>query len=173
MKRYFLILTVLFISIITNAQKFAYIDTEYILDKMPEYKEAQKELDKFSLQWQKEIESKYAEIDRLYKSYQAEQILLTEDMKKKRQEEILKKEKEAKELQRKRFGPDGDLFQKRQELVKPIQDKIYDAVKKIALLEGYVIIFDKSQTTMVYSNPRYDVSNKVLEKLGIQFENNK
>ncbi len=111
------------------AQKIAYVDTEYILGQIPEYKAAQAELDKTSIQWQKEIEAKYAEIDKMYKSYQAEQILLTEDMKKKREGDIVAKEKEAKDLQKQRFGVDGELFKKRQELVKPIQDKVFNTVQ--------------------------------------------
>lgn len=149
------------------AQKFAYVDTEYILSNIPEYKSAQAELDKISVQWQKEIEAKYTEIDKLYKAFQAEQILLTEDMKRKREAEIVAKEKEAKELQKSKFGVDGELFKKRQELVKPIQDKVYNAVKVIAEKGTYAVIFDKSSDlTMLYSNDKFDKSNEVLESLG-------
>jgi outer membrane protein len=149
------------------AQKFAYVDTEYILANIPEYKQAQAELDKTSSNWQKEIETKYAEIDKLYKAYQAEQILLTEDMKKKREAEIVGKEKEVKDLQKQHFGVDGDLFKKRQELVKPIQDKVFTAVKEIATKETYAVIFDKSsELTILYSNPKYDKSDEVLESMG-------
>ncbi len=152
---------------LTFAQKFAYVDTEYILANIPEYKSAQAELDKISVQWQKEIEAKYSEIDKLYKAYQAEQILLTEDMKKKRENEIIAKEKEAKDLQKQKFGVDGELFKKRQELVKPIQDKVYNAVKVIAEKGTYAVIFDKSSDlTMLYANDKYDKSNEVLESLG-------
>jgi outer membrane protein len=149
------------------AQKFAYIDSEYILANIPEYKQAQGELDKTSTNWQKEIETKYAEIDKLYKAYQAEQILLTEDMKKKREAEIVGKEKEVKDLQKQHFGVDGDLFKKRQELVKPIQDKVYNAVKEIAEKQTFAVIFDKSsELTMLYTNPKYDKSDEVLEAMG-------
>lgn len=149
------------------AQKFAYVDTEYILANIPEYKQAQSELDKTSVNWQKEIETKYAEIDKLYKAYQAEQILLTEEMKKKRETEIVGKEKEAKELQKQKFGVDGELFKKRQELVKPIQDKVYNAVKELAEKTGYAVIFDKSsELTMLYTNAKYDKSDEILESLG-------
>ena len=115
-----------------SAQKIGYVDTEYILENIPEYKEAQAELDKLSIEWQKQLERRYAEIDKLYKNYQAEQILLTDEMKTKREEEIIKKEKEAKEYQKQKFGVDGELFKKRQELVKPIQDKIYNAINEVA-----------------------------------------
>ncbi len=151
------------------AQKFAYVDTEYILAHIPEYKQAQAELDKTSVGWQKEIEAKYAEIDKLYKAFQAEQILLTEDMKKKRESEIVGKEKEVKDIQKQHFGVDGDLFKKRQELVKPIQDKVYNAVKELAEKQTYSVIFDKSsELTMLYTNPKYDKSDEVLENLGFK-----
>jgi outer membrane protein len=150
-----------------SAQKFAYVDTEYILGQIPEYKAAQAELDKISVQWQKEIEAKYAEIDKMYKAYQAEQILLTEDMKKKREGDIIAKEKEAKDLQKLRFGVDGELFKKRQELVKPIQDKVYNAVKTVAERGGYSVIFDKAgDITMLYANQKNDKSDDVLEQMG-------
>src|SRR5438132_977230 len=113
-------------TVVTFAQKIGYVDTEYILNQIPEYKAAKSELDKTSGDWQKEIEVKYAEIDKLYKAYQAEQILLTDDLRKKRENEIINREKEAKDLQKQRFGVDGDLFKKRMELVKPIQDKVYN-----------------------------------------------
>jgi len=152
---------------VASAQKFAYVDTEYILGQIPEYKAAQAELDKISVQWQKEIEAKYAEIDKMYKAYQAEQILLTEDMKKKREGDIVAKEKEAKDLQKQRFGVDGELFKKRQELVKPIQDKVYNAVKSVAEKGGYSVIFDKAgDLTMLYASPKNDKSDDVLELLG-------
>ncbi|MCE9538443.1 MAG: OmpH family outer membrane protein, partial [Bacteroidetes bacterium] len=153
MKKIILIVSIVLVTGVTAfAQKFAYVDTEYILGQIPEYKAAQADLDKISVQWQKEIEAKYAEIDKMYKAYQAEQILLTEDMKKKREGDIVAKEKEAKELQKLRFGVDGELFKKRQELVKPIQDKVYSAVKAVADKGTYSIIFDKSSDlTMLYA----------------------
>lgn len=168
MKKLILILgIVLTSSVLTFAQKFAFVDTEYILGQIPEYKSAQTELDKISVQWQKEIEAKYAEIDKMYKAYQAEQILLTEDMKKKREADIIAKEKDAKDLQKQRFGVDGELFKKRQELVKPIQDKVYNAVKAVAEKGAYSIMFDKSSDlTMLYASPKLDKSNDVLEQLG-------
>ena len=151
----------------SKAQKFAYVDTEYILENMSDYRDAQEILDKLSLDWQKEIESKFTAIDKMYKDYQAEAVLLPEDIKKKRQDDIIAKEKEAKELQKKRFGKDGDLFKKRKELIKPIQDKVYNAVEDIASAGGYAVIFDKSgSTTMLYANSKFDKSDDVLNKLG-------
>jgi len=148
-------------------QKFAYVDTKYILDNISEYKAAQTELDKISVEWQKEIESQYAGIDKLYKSFQAEQILLTAEMKRKREDEIIRKEKEAKELQKKRFGVDGDLYKKRQELIKPIQDKVYAAIKEIATIGNYALILDKAgDLNILYSDAKYDKSEAVLNKMG-------
>lgn len=149
------------------AQKYAYIDSQYILDNISEYKAANQQLDQLSIAWQKEIEAKYAVIDKLYKDYQAEQILLTEDMKKKREQEITTKEKEVKEFQKSKFGYEGELFKKKQELVKPLQDKIYNAVKKIATEQSYAVIFDKSgDLVMLYTNPKYDKSDDVLASMG-------
>lgn len=164
-----LIATVLsaFLAIPGFAQKFAYVDSQYILENMSEYRDAQEILDKLSVDWQKEIEVKFAEIDKMYKDYQAEAVLLPEDLKKKRQDEIIAKEKEAKDLQKKRFGKDGDLYKKRQELIKPIQDKVFDAVEDIAVAGGYAVIFDKAgSTTLLYANSKYDKSDEVLDKLG-------
>ncbi len=152
---------------ISFAQKMGYVDTEYILNQIPEYKAAKAELDKASGDWQKEIEVKYSEIDKLYKAYQAEQILLTDDLRKKRENEIINREKEAKDLQKQRFGVDGDLFKKRMELVKPIQDKVYNAVKTVAEKKSVAIIFDKaSDMMMLYANPKYDLSDEILTFLG-------
>lgn len=152
-----------------KAQKYAYIDSDYILANTPEYKSAQTQIDNLSVQWQKEVEQKYAEIDKLYKAFQAEEVLLTDEMKKKRESEIIAKEKEAKDLQKQHFGVDGDLFKKRQELVKPIQDKIYEAVKTIAEKGTYAVIFDKSSDlSMLYANPKYDKSDDVLDAMGLK-----
>ncbi len=150
-----------------NAQKFAYVNTQYILENIPDYKTAQQNLDNLSITWQKEIEDKYAIIDKLYKAYQAEQVLLTEEMKRRRQDEISQKEKDVKDLQKQRFGYEGDLFKKKQEFVKPIQDKIYNAVKKFATDQSYAAIFDKSsELIMLYTNPKYDKSDDILLALG-------
>jgi outer membrane protein len=148
------------------AQRFAYVDSQYILSKIPEYKTAQDELNQLSVQWQKEIESKYSEIDQLYKAYKADEVLLTEDMKQKRQTEIEQKEQEVKDLQKQRFGVGGDLFKKRQELVKPLQDKIYTAVQDLAEKENLAVIFDKSSDlTMLYTNAKYDKSDEILKSI--------
>ncbi len=149
------------------AQKYAYVDSKYILENISDYKAANQQLDQLSIAWQKEIEAKYASIDKLYKDYQAEQILLTEDMKRKRETEITAKEKEVKEFQKQKFGYEGELFKKKQELTKPIQDKIYNAVKKLATDQSYAVIFDKSSDLiMLYSNPKYDKSDDVLAAMG-------
>jgi len=154
-------------STVSVAQKYAYVDTQYILDNISEYKAALQQLDQLSVNWQKEIEAKYANIDKLYKDYQAEQILLTDDMKKKREAEITAKEKEVKEFQKQKFGYEGELFKKKQELIKPIQDKIYNAVKKMATDQSYAVIFDKSSDLiMLYANPKYDKSDEILTSLG-------
>lgn len=150
-----------------QAQKYCYVDTQYILENITEYKAAQQQLDQLSVTWQKEIEAKYAFIDKLYKDFQAEQILLTDEMKRKRENEIIEKEKEAKEFQKQKFGFEGELFRKKQELVKPIQDKIYNAIKKMATEQSYAVVFDKSSDLiMLYSNPKYDKSDDILNALG-------
>lgn len=149
------------------AQKFCYVDTDYILSQSSAYQQAQSQLNQLSLQWQKEVEAKYAAIDQLYKNFQQEQLLLTDELRVKREAEIVEKEKEAKEFQKAKFGVDGELFKKRQELVKPIQDQVYNAVKEMAEKGGYGIVFDKaSDMTMLYTNPKYDKSDDVLEILG-------
>ncbi len=162
------VVTVLFLTTsIAYSQSFAYVDTEYVLENIPDYKDAQGELDKLSIEWQKQLERRYSEIDKMYKNYQAEQILLTEDMKLKREDEIIKKEKEAKEYQKKKFGVDGELFQKRKELVKPVQDKVYKAISDIAGYKKLGVVFDKSSAlTMLYTNPKYNISDDVLKKMG-------
>jgi len=168
-----LIATLLFsaFSVAAIAQKYAYVSTGYILDNIPEYADAQAQLDDLSVQWQKEIEAKFAEIDKMYRSFQNESVLLPDDMKKKREDDIIKKEKEAKDLQKKRFGSDGDLFKKRQELVKPIQEKVYSAIEEIANSENYALIFDKTgSTTLIYTNAKYDISEQVLDKLGYTYK---
>lgn len=149
------------------SQKFAYVDSEYILSNIPSYKAAQEQIDKLSAEWQKEVETKYADIDKLYKNFQSEKVLLTEEMKAKREDEIVKKEKEVKELQKKYFGRDGMLFKKRQELIKPIQDEVYNAIKELAVEQGFAMIFDTaSNTGVIYSNPKSDKSDEILQRLG-------
>lgn len=150
-----------------QAQKFAIVDTEYILEQIPEYGTQQAKLDEISVKWQQEIEQKLGEVDQMYKDYQAESVFLTEEMKRRREDEIIEKEKDAKELQKKRFGVEGDLHKKRQEFVKPIQDKVFNAIKEIATARSYAAVFDKSgDMTIMWVNERYDISNEILEKLG-------
>lgn len=150
-----------------QAQKFAYVDTDYILNNIPEYTAAKKELNSISIKWQKEIESKISEVDKMYNDLQVEKILLTEDMRIKREEEIIKKEREVKDLQMKRFGADGDLFKKQQELIKPIQDKVYNAIQEISESKGFGMVFDKAgTTTVIYSQAKYNISDDVIRQLG-------
>lgn len=169
-KLVFLPVLALLLSTTGFSQKFAFVDTEYILNNIPAYESAQEQLDQLSIDWQKEIEKLYAEIDKMYKDFQAEKVLLTEEMKQKREDAIIKKEKDAKELQKKYFGKDGSLFKKRQELVKPIQDEIFSAVKEIATNGNYAIIFDTAGGGMsiLFADPKYDKSDEVLEKLGFK-----
>ncbi len=151
-----------------SAQKYAFVDTEYILSNIPTYESAQDQLDQLSITWQKEIEAIYSEIDKMYKDFQAEKVLLTEEMKIKRENDIINREKDAKDLQKKYFGKNGDLYKKRQELIKPIQDDIFNAVKEIAEEGNYALIFDTAAggLSMLYTDPKYDKSDDVLEKLG-------
>jgi outer membrane protein len=156
-----------FITLSMNAQKFAYIDSDYILENIPAFNAAQEQLDQLSTQYQKELESMYAEVEKMYQDFQAESVLLSEDMKRKREDVIISREKEYKDLQRKYFGPSGDLFKRRQALIKPIQDDIFNAVQEIANDGSYAVIFDKAGgTTMLFTNPRYDLSDQILQKLG-------
>jgi outer membrane protein len=158
----------------SKAQRFAYVDTEYILDMLPEYKSAQKQLDLIAETWQKEAEEKKAEIDKMQKDFQAEQILLTEELKKKKEADIKAKETELKEFMNKKFGYEGDLFKKRQELVKPLQDKVFDACQKIAKQSALDFIFAKGgEMIMMYSNAKYDKSDEVLIELGVNVTKNK
>jgi outer membrane protein len=173
-KRIFIFTVMLFSVMMVHAQKFAYVDTQYILDNIPEFTEAQSQLDEISVQWQKEIETKFAEVDKMYKDYQTQAVLLPDDMKKKKEQEIVDKEKDAKNLQRTRFGKDGDLFKKRQELVKPIQEKIYNAIQEISNSNNYAVVFDKGGSlTMMYANPKYDISDEVLDNMGANMNNRK
>jgi outer membrane protein len=152
-----------------QSQRYAIVDTKYILDKMPEYKDAQKKLDQTSELWQKEIDGKQQELDKMYKDYEAEQVMLSDALKKKREDEIFIKEKEVRELQRKRFGFEGDLFKKRQELIKPIQDKVFNAIQKIAVAKQYDFILDKSEgITVIFADPKLDRSEDVLRELGVK-----
>jgi outer membrane protein len=153
----------------SQAQRYAIVDTKYILGKMPEYTDAQKKLDQQSEMWQKEIDDKQETLSKMYKDFEAEQVMLSDDLKKKREDEIYNREKEVRDLQRKRFGFEGDLFKKRQELVKPIQDKVYNAIQKIAINRMYDFILDKSEgITVIFADPKLDKSEDVLKELGIK-----
>ncbi|MCF8233519.1 MAG: OmpH family outer membrane protein [Bacteroidales bacterium] len=168
MKKFVLIMIALFsMSAFTYAQKYAYVDTEYILNNIPEYKDAQTILDDLSVKWQKEIEDKLAKIERLYKEYQSEAVLLPEDVKRKREDEIIAREKEVKELQKKYFGQEGMLFQKRQELVQPIQEKVFNAIEKISVTKNYDFVFDKAGSlSILFADPGLDISDDVLDEVG-------
>ncbi|KAB1062820.1 OmpH family outer membrane protein [Salibacter halophilus] len=169
MKKLLVIFTFLAVAVSMQAQRFAYVDAQYILKQMPEYKEAQKELDALSSRWQETVEAKYAEIDKMKKAYQAEKILLTPDMRKKREAEIKEKEEEARKYQRDKFGVEGELFKKRQELIQPLQDEIFEAIKELARDRSYAVIFDKSagNSNILFSDPRYDKSDVIIRKLGL------
>jgi outer membrane protein len=150
-----------------QAQKFAYVDSKYILSHMPEYQQAQAEINKLSEKWQKEIEAKYENIERLEKALQAEKILLTEEMRKKREQEIETKRQDVKDMQKKKFGVQGELFQKREELIQPIQEKIYTAIQEVSSASSLMVVFDKANGSgMLYTNPKHDISDKVLRKMG-------
>ena len=152
-----------------NAQRYAVIDSKYILEKMPEYKKAQDRLDLFSRQWQQEIDNKQASLDSMLKDYDAEQVMLSDDLKKKREDELFNKEKEVRDLQRRRFGYEGDLFKMRQQLVKPIQDKVYNVIQQIAVNRMYDFILDKSEgITVIFADPKLDKSEDVIKALGIK-----
>ena len=170
MKKVLLVVCSLWLAgFVANAQKYAIIDTKYILDKMPEYKDAQKKLDDIAGVWQKEIEDQQADLDKMYRDFEAEQVMLSDELKKKREDQLFNKEKALRDLQRKRFGFEGDLFKKRQELVKPVQDKVYNAVQKMAVLRGYDFVLDKSEgITIIFADPKLDKSEDVLRELGIK-----
>ena len=149
------------------SQRFVYVDTEYILENIPEYQQAQNELDKIADGWRDEIDRKYKEIDELYRAYQAEQVLLPEEMKVQKQNEIENKEKNVKEYQKRKFGYQGELFRKKQELIKPVQDKVYNEIQKLASEKSYDFVFDKSSgVAMLFASPKYDKSDDILKALG-------
>ena len=169
MKKTFLLACLLGFGLLGFSQKYAIIDTRYILDKMPEYSTAQKQLDNIASDWQKEIDTRQAELDKMYKDFEAEQVMLSDDLKKKREDQLFVKEKELRDLQRKRFGFEGDLFKKRQELIKPVQDKVYNAVQKMAVQRGYDFVLDKSEgITIIFADPKLDKSEDVLKDLGVR-----
>ena len=167
--RKIIVLTVLMVAatISGTAQKFAFVDSEYIRNNIPAFTAAQQQLDKLSEGWEKEVANGYAAVEQMYKDYQAEVVLLSQDQKKKREEAIIAKEKEIKDLQNTYFGMEGELYKKREELVKPIQDEILKAIKEISVEGSYAVIFDTSAgSDILFANPRYDLSDQVLQKLG-------
>jgi outer membrane protein len=170
MKKIFVILlSCLVLSAGLYAQRYAVIDSKYILEKLPEYKAAQQKLDQFSQQWQQEIDKKSADLDRMYKEYDAEQVMLSDELKKKREDELFNNDKALKDLQRKRFGYEGDIFKKRQELIKPIQDRVYTVIQKLAVSKLYDFILDKSEgITVIFADPKLDRSDDVLKELGVK-----
>jgi outer membrane protein len=152
-----------------HAQRYAIIDTKYILDKMPEYKNADKQLVEISDRWQKEIDDKQAQLNQMYRNFDAEQFMLSEDLRKKREDQLFNLEKEIRDLQKKRFGYEGDLFKERQRLVKPVQDKVYNAIQKMAVNRGYDFVLDKSEgITVIFADPKLEKSDDVLRELGVK-----
>ena len=168
MKRFFITAAIVAIfSIAAHAQKYALVDMEYILKNIPQYEMANEQLNQVSQRWQREVDDLAKEAEAMYKNYQIEMVFLTDDQKKKKESEIVAKEKEATELRYKYFGPQGELYKKRQALIKPIQDEVYNAVKKVSEERGYSVIFDRaSSESIIFASPRIDVSNEVLAKMG-------
>ncbi len=152
-----------------SAQRYAIIDTKFILDKMPEYKNADQQLAQIGTQWQREIDDKQAQLTMMYRNFDAEQFMLSDELKKKREDQLFNMEKEIRELQKKRFGYEGDLFKERQKLVKPVQDKVYNAIQKMAVNRGYDFVLDKSEgITVIFADPKLDKSEEVLRELGVR-----
>lgn len=170
MKRILLLLCILIFVGNIKAQKFAYVDSQFILEHIPEYKQAKQELDNISYQWQEEIENAYQDIDKLYRAYQTDKVLLTDKMRQDREDEIIQKEKDVKELQQQRFGIDGDLYKKQEELIRPIQNLIYNTIQEYAEQGRYGVIFDKSSDLlMLYADENLDKSEKILDYLGYDY----
>ncbi|HNI45105.1 MAG: OmpH family outer membrane protein [Chitinophagales bacterium] len=164
-------ITLCFSTLQSSAQTatFGYTDTESVLSQLNDYKDAQEQLNKIAQQWNDEIQQKYKEIDAAYKKFQAEQVLLTDSDRKKREEDIVAKEKEARDMQKAKFGTNGELQKKREELVKPIQEKVYAAIEKVAARKRLDFVFDKSNgVTMLYANPKFDITEDLLKELGIK-----
>lgn len=167
MKRFFLSLVFLFVVMTAFSQRFAYVDTKYVLNNIPAYKAAQEKLNQLSYEWQQELEAKKEKVEELSQEFQNEKVLLTDKMKQKRQEEMQQKRQELNELKNKYFGPEGELYKKRQELVKPIQEEVYSVIQKIADQGNYAVIFDASdKSNILYTDPQYDKSDEVLKELG-------
>ena len=167
MKKILLMIVVAMTAVAANAQKFALLDMEYILKSIPAYERANEQLNQVSKKWQAEVEALTTEATTMYKNYQNEVVFLSQEQKKAKQEQIMQKEKEAADLKKKYFGPEGELFKKRESLMTPIQEEIYNAVKEISDLRGYSLVLDRaSDTAIIFGSPKIDISNEVLEKLG-------
>ena len=165
--RFLLPVLLLLPALASQAQKYAYVDTEYILSHLPEYSEAQKELNTLASGWLDEIEEKYEAANQLETAYRAERVLLTSEMRRKREDEISAKRTEATDMQKAKFGVEGELFQKRQELIQPVQEQIFQVLKDLSSARGYMVIFDKAKdSNMLYTNPKYDISDRVIKELG-------
>ena len=169
MKKLLFLAIVLLVSMASlQAQRYAIIDTKYILDKLPEYKNADKQLADIGTTWQKEIDDKQGQLNLMYRNFDAEQFMLSDELKKKREDQLFNMEKDIRELQKKRFGYEGDLFKERQRLVKPVQDKVYNAIQKMAVNRGYDFVLDKSEgITVIFADPKLDKSDEILKDLGI------
>lgn len=167
MKRVWMVLLAMIVVATVNAQKFALVDMDYILKNIPAYERANEQLNQVSKKWQAEVDALTSEAQTLYKNYQSEAVFLSEEQKTKREEAVVAKEKEAAELKRKYFGPEGELYKKRESLMTPIQDEIYNAVKDISEQKGYSLILDRaSDAGIIFASPKVDISNEVLTKLG-------
>lgn len=170
MKRILLLLCIFTFAATSWAQKFAYVDSQFILEHIPEYTQAQEQLENLSYQWQEEIEAAYQNIDQLYRAYQTDKVLLTDKMRQAREDDIIQKEKDVKELQQQRFGTDGDLYKKQEELIRPIQNQIFNAIQEYAKEGRYGVIFDKSSDLlMLYADENLDKSEKILDRLGYNY----
>lgn len=155
------------LNLAAKGEQVVLVDMDYIMSAIPAYETANEQLDQISKKWQKEVEAILIEVQTMYKNYQTELVFLSDEMKKKREDEIIAKEKEANDLKRKYFAPDGELFKKREALVKPIQDEIYNAVQEICEQQGYQVVLDKSTTNnLIFASPKIDISDELLEKLG-------
>lgn len=169
MKKLFVMLCAVMITfdLAAKGEQVVLVDMDYIMSAIPAYETANEQLDQISKKWQKEVEAILIEVQTMYKNYQTELVFLSDEMKKKREDEIIAKEKEANDLKRKYFAPDGELFKKREALVKPIQDEIYNAVQEICEQQGYQVVLDKSTTNnLIFASPKLDISDELLEKLG-------
>ncbi|HIV84791.1 OmpH family outer membrane protein [Marseilla massiliensis] len=170
MRKVLVMMAMMLSAVAASAQKFALVDMEYILKNIPAYERANEQLNQVSKKWQAEVEALSTEAQTMYKNYQNEVVFLSQEQKKERQDAIMEKEKQAAELKRKYFGPDGELFKKRTSLMTPIQEEVYNAVKDIADLRGYQLVLDRaSDTGIIFGSPKIDISNEVLQKLGYSY----